>query len=87
MSLLQEIDALLATMGETDYKPEQYDFFFRNCNHFCDDLAQRLLGDAPGCGVDRDFIEEVVHAESEAELKDSVAERSNRSNLCTSEFG
>ena len=40
-----EIDELLTSMGETDYTPEQYDFFYRNCNHFCDDLSQRLTGE------------------------------------------
>jgi hypothetical protein len=60
-----EIDELLAVMGSTDYAPDEYDFFFRNCNHFCDDLSQRLVGDTPGCGVDREFMVEGVLAESE----------------------
>jgi hypothetical protein len=63
-----EVDALLASMGESDYSPEEYDFFFRNCNHFVDDLSQRLVGDAPGCGVDREFMEQRVLGESESIL-------------------
>ena len=57
------IDGVLRKM-EADYNEEEYDFFFRNCNHFCDDLSQRLLGDAPGCGVERGFMEEAVLAAS-----------------------
>ncbi len=63
-----EIDSLIERMGSTDYTTEEYDFFFRNCNHFCDDFTQRLLGDRPGCGADRDFIEDVVLVESESLL-------------------
>ena len=39
-----EIDAEIARMGATDYAPQEYDFFLRNCNHFCYDLAERLAG-------------------------------------------
>ena len=39
-----EVDALLDSMGATDYTPEEYDFFYRNCNHFCLDLTERLAG-------------------------------------------
>ena len=37
-----EIDAIIGQMGERDYTPAEYDFFLRNCNHFCYDLAERL---------------------------------------------
>mmetsp|Transcript_1809 Transcript_1809/g.4720 ORF Transcript_1809/g.4720 Transcript_1809/m.4720 type:complete len:118 (+) Transcript_1809:361-714(+) len=61
-----EIDELLTSMGETDYTPEQYDFFYRNCNHFCDDLSQRLTGEM--ASVPRDFMENNILAESESLL-------------------
>ena len=37
-----EIDAEIARMGAAEYAPQEYDFFLRNCNHFCYDLAERL---------------------------------------------
>ena len=61
-----QIDTLLSDMGHADYNPEEYDFFFRNCNHFCYDLAQRLAPE--DCAVDEAFFEEVVLAESESLL-------------------
>ena len=42
-----EIDAMIAEMGATDYTPQEYDFFMRNCNHFCYDLSERLAGPWP----------------------------------------
>ena len=39
-----ESDAEIARMGATDYAPQEYDFFLRNCNHFCYDRAERLAG-------------------------------------------
>lgn len=63
-----EIDALLARMAASDYSGEEYDFFFRNCNHFVSDASARFVGDAPGAGVDPRFVEDVVLAESESLL-------------------
>ena len=39
------------------------DFFFRNCNHFADDLGRRL---SDGNEVDRKFMEDFVIFESES---------------------
>jgi hypothetical protein len=64
----EEVDALLVEMSKADYSSAEYDFFFRNCNHFCDDFSQRLLGDAPGSGVDREFMEKAILEESESLL-------------------
>jgi len=61
-----EIDAMLAEMGSTDYTPEEYDFFMRNCNHFCYDLSERLAG--AWSAEDAAFIDERVLHESEAIL-------------------
>mmetsp|Transcript_16191 Transcript_16191/g.51902 ORF Transcript_16191/g.51902 Transcript_16191/m.51902 type:complete len:251 (-) Transcript_16191:24-776(-) len=65
-----EIDALLDEMGSTDYTPAEYDFFYRNCNHFCTDLADRLVqrGGGGGTPLPREFIEDAVLAESESLL-------------------
>ena len=60
------IDALLDQMASSDYAPEEYDFFLRNCNHFCVDLAERLAG--PFSAEDAKFMEEIVLHESEAIL-------------------
>jgi len=61
-----EIDGMLADMSAADYTPEEYDFFLRNCNHFCYDLAERLAGEwAPENAA---FMEEHVLHESEAIL-------------------
>ena len=62
----EEIDALLEEMAATDYTPSQYDFFMRNCNHFCYDLAERLAG--PWQGADAAFMDDAVLHESEAIL-------------------
>jgi len=61
-----EIDGLLAEMAATDYTPEEYDFFLRNCNHFCYDLAERLAGEWPA--AEATFMDERVLHESEAIL-------------------
>jgi len=61
-----DIDALLAQMGTNEYRPEEYDFFMRNCNHFCYDLAERLAG--PWEAADAAFMDEQVLHESEAIL-------------------
>mmetsp|Transcript_26293 Transcript_26293/g.52767 ORF Transcript_26293/g.52767 Transcript_26293/m.52767 type:complete len:220 (-) Transcript_26293:93-752(-) len=61
-----EIDTVLAEMAATDYTPEEYDFFFRNCNHFCYDLSERLTG--PWEGADAVFMDEHILHESEAIL-------------------
>ena len=53
-------------MASSDYAPEEYDFFLRNCNHFCVDLAERLAG--PFSAEDAKFMEEIVLHESEAIL-------------------
>ena len=58
------IDEVLRKM-EADYNEEEYDFFFRNCNHFADDLGRRLSG---GNEVDRKFMEDYVIFESESLL-------------------
>ena len=62
----EEIDALLDNMAATDYAPQEYDFFLRNCNHFCYDLAERLT--APWGAADAQFLDEAVLHESEAIL-------------------
>ena len=61
-----QIDALFEQMGAADYNPEEYDFFLRNCNHFCYDLGERLAGDLPP--ADAKFMEEAILHESEAIL-------------------
>ena len=58
------IDEVLRKM-EADYNEEEYDFFFRNCNHFADDLGRRL---SDGNEVDRKFMEDFVIFESESLL-------------------
>ena len=58
------IDEVLRKM-ESDYNENEYDFFFRNCNHFADDLGRRLSG---GNEVDRKFMEDFVIFESESLL-------------------
>ena len=64
-----EIDAVIAEMGATDYTPEEYDFFLRNCNHFCYDLSERLAAEESGwTAEDAAFIDERVLHESEAIL-------------------
>ena len=60
-----QIDALFEQMGAADYNPEEYDFFYRNCNHFVDDASQRL---SESDGVEREFMLERVLAESESLL-------------------
>ena len=65
----EEIDAVLAQMATTDYTEDEYDFFFRNCNHFCFDLAERLTDDGLS-EADSKFIDEHVLHESEAILSD-----------------
>ena len=62
----EEIDALLAEMAATDYTPDEYDFFFRNCNHFCFDLAERLTDG--WSDADATYLDEHVLHESEAIL-------------------
>ena len=47
------IDVLLNEMGEDDYSTAEYDFFYRNCNHFCDDLSQRLVGEGAAVSTHR----------------------------------
>ena len=59
-----EIDTLLAEMARSDYAPDEYDFFLRNCNHFCFDLAERLAG--PWDADAATFMDERVLNESEA---------------------
>jgi len=61
-----EIDAVIAEMGATDYTPQEYDFFYRNCNHFCFELAERLA--SPWAAEDAQFIDEKVLHESESLL-------------------
>ena len=46
------IDGVLQKMA-ADYNENEYDFFFRNCNHFADDLGRRL---SDGNEVDRKFM-------------------------------
>jgi hypothetical protein len=58
------IDEVLRKM-EADYNENEYDFFFRNCNHFADDLGRRL---SDGNEVDRKFMEDFVIFESESLL-------------------
>jgi hypothetical protein len=65
----EEIDAILAEMAVTNYTQEDYDFFFRNCNHFALDLAERLTDDGVS-DADTKFIDERVLHESEAILSD-----------------
>jgi len=61
-----EIDAEIARMGAADYAPQEYDFFLRNCNHFCYDLAERMAG--PWAAADAEFMQDAVLHESEAIL-------------------
>ena len=63
-----EIDSLLKEMGNSDYKPEEYDFFMRNCNHFCYDLSERLAAEGAWSATDAAFMDERVLHESEAIL-------------------
>merc|ERR1712060_703478 len=49
-----------------EYAPEEYDFFMRNCNHFCYDLSERLTG--PWEEEDARFMEDRILHESEAIL-------------------
>ena len=58
------IDDVLANMA-VDYNEEEYDFFFRNCNHFADDLGRRL---SDGNEVPRSFMDDYVLCESESLL-------------------
>ena len=55
-------------MASTDYAPEEYDFFLRNCNHFCLDLSERLAGDGAWSKADATFMDEHIIHESEAIL-------------------
>ena len=55
-----EIDSLLKQMGTGDYKAEEYDFFMRNCNHFCYDLSERLAGEGAWSEEDARFMDERV---------------------------
>ena len=48
---IAEVRSLLEEMAATDYTPSQYDFFMRNCNHFCYDLAERLAGPWQGASL------------------------------------
>ena len=61
-----QIDAVIAEMGASEYTPEEYDFFMRNCNHFCYDLSERLAGEWPA--AEAGFIDAAVLHESEAIL-------------------
>lgn len=61
-----EIDAMIAGMAETDYAPKEYDFFFRNCNHFCVDLSERLEPERGWSEEDAAFANDRVLHESEA---------------------
>ena len=58
------VDAVLEGL-EGDYNDVEYDFFFRNCNHFADDLGRRL---SDGNEVDSKFMEDFVIFESESLL-------------------
>jgi len=58
------VDEVLRSL-EPEYNEDEYDFFFRNCNHFADDLARRLT---TGNEVDRAFLDVCVLAESESLL-------------------
>ena len=60
-----ELDSVIRDMGASDYTPAEYDFFMRNCNHFCYDLSERLAQWPP---EDARFIDEKVLHESEAIL-------------------
>ncbi|EOD05624.1 hypothetical protein EMIHUDRAFT_220070 [Emiliania huxleyi CCMP1516] len=64
-----QIAQIIAEMGATDYTQDrdEYCFFFRNCNHFALDLAERL---ADGGEADAAFIDAHVLHESEAILSD-----------------
>lgn len=78
----EEIDAMIAEMAATDYATNEYDFFFRNCNHFCVDLAERLAPDSGGWSPeDMEFVDSRVLAESEAILNNmpSFQEKLTRS--------
>jgi len=68
-----EIDAEIARMGATEYTPEEYDFFLRNCNHFCYDLAERMaaplvetvetkLAQPSASWLSRGFLSALAHA-------------------------
>lgn len=63
------IDGVLEGL-EAEYDDEQYDFFFRNCNHFADDVGRRLSG---GNEVDRAFLDTFVLRESESLLCNMVS--------------
>jgi hypothetical protein len=63
-----EIDSIIAGMAESDYAPEEYDFFLRNCNHFCLDLSERLAADGAWSAADAAFMDENIIHESEAIL-------------------
>jgi len=63
-----EIDDVIAQMAATDYTPAEYDFFLRNCNHFCYDLSERLTGESGWSATDAAFIDARVLHESEAIL-------------------
>jgi len=62
-----EIDAIIAEMGANDYTPTEYDFFMRNCNHFCLDLSERLATQ-PWDEAEAKFMDEHIIHESEAIL-------------------
>lgn len=61
-----DIDKVIAEMAATDYTPKEYDFFFRNCNHFCVDLAERLEPERGWSAEESEFVEGRVLHESEA---------------------
>ena len=63
------VDAVLEGL-EGDYNDVEYDFFFRNCNHFADDVGRRLSG---GNEVERSFLDEFVLRESESLLCNMVS--------------
>ena len=79
----REIDELILEMGSTDYAVDEYDFFFRNCNHFCDDFSQRLNGDVPGSGVDREFMIDAILGESEGALCNMIGFQENLTRKAT----
>ena len=59
-----EVDTLLEQMGSSDYTTDEYDFFMRNCNHFCYDLSERLGGDGAWSEEEAAFMDEKVLHES-----------------------
>lgn len=61
-----EIDAIITEMAEADYTPKEYDFFYRNCNHFCVDLSERLSPAKGWSEEDGAFVIGRVLHESEA---------------------